>query len=649
MAFLAKFRKVDLVRLAEEMGLEITSEDRVIDICKKIKNSPDYEEQFAKGQLDVISQERETERAYELEKLKITSAAETASLNSTRSEGSRNRREIKHLMQKFDSQNTEISLYLTLFERQARAAGIEEEEWVSQLISLLPLDLAQIIIKESEEQMREYTNVKKVLLDRFQMRPETFRIKFTQHQRKQGALWKDLVFELQNYFNVSIEGLNVKDFKVLKELMIADQLKRRVPSEVKAHFLDKWGELIDPLELAGKLNQYESVRGHRRVNPVRMAERKPLDKARSNSLRKEHPAKNVEKTEHQFGKISAPKGNWRNEKFERRTQPACYICHSTSHLRPNCPQLNKSKELVNRVGLSEPAQDLFVPYLSKALVNNEEMDVLRDTGASIDIVSRNHVSPEHFTGEVMFVKQPLDAEFRCLPLAKLDSGWYLLSNKTYELILEAKRKPNSNAVVTRSQTRKIEPLKSEEKGKKAVSPKEPAAVVEGDATPLSLPPAVGEDGRLIGVDKGALQSAQKGFSTLQACFSQAERGNSDFRVKEGTLFRESQDHYGNISLQVVIPLVYRDKILALCHEGTSSHLGVRKTKDRLLKYYFWPNCIKEIERYVRSCDPCQRMGKGNEKVKAPLKLVPIITEVFSKMNIDAVGPCPPRRKAIATC
>ncbi|GBN17196.1 hypothetical protein AVEN_87581-1 [Araneus ventricosus] len=99
------------------MGSEITSEDRVIEICKKIQNSPDYEEEFAKGQLDVIVQEREseiaqaelarkereTERAYELEKLKIASAAETASLNSTRSEGSRNRQEIKHLMQKFDS------------------------------------------------------------------------------------------------------------------------------------------------------------------------------------------------------------------------------------------------------------------------------------------------------------------------------------------------------------------------------------------------------------------------------------------------------------------------------------------------------------------------------------------------------------------
>ncbi|GBM54088.1 hypothetical protein AVEN_247702-1 [Araneus ventricosus] len=60
MAFLAN-RKVDLARLEEEIGIEITSEDRVIDICKKIKNSPDYEEEFAKGQLDVIVPEREAE------------------------------------------------------------------------------------------------------------------------------------------------------------------------------------------------------------------------------------------------------------------------------------------------------------------------------------------------------------------------------------------------------------------------------------------------------------------------------------------------------------------------------------------------------------------------------------------------------------
>ncbi|GBM38943.1 hypothetical protein AVEN_271055-1 [Araneus ventricosus] len=125
-----------------------------------------------------------------------------------------------------------------------------------------------------------------------------------------------------------------------------------------------------------------------------MAERKPLDRAIPNSPKKENSSKIAEKTEHQFGKLSAPKGNWWNEKFEQRTTPACYNCHSTSHLRPNCPQLNKNKGLVNRVGLSEQAETLFAPYLSKALVNNEEMDILRDTGASIDIVLKSRFPRE---------------------------------------------------------------------------------------------------------------------------------------------------------------------------------------------------------------------------------------------------------------
>ncbi|GFV18338.1 transposon Ty3-G Gag-Pol polyprotein [Trichonephila clavipes] len=52
---------------------------------------------------------------------------------------------------------------------------------------------------------------------------------------------------------------------------------------------------------------------------------------------------------------------------------------------------------------------------------------------------------------------------------------------------------------------------------------------------------------------------------------------------------------------------------------------------------------KDGRRYVRqfvSFDQCQRAGKPNDKKKAPLKLVPVIQEVFTKLNIDACGPLP---------
>ncbi|GFT90114.1 retrovirus-related Pol polyprotein from transposon 17.6 [Trichonephila clavipes] len=41
---------------------------------------------------------------------------------------------------------------------------------------------------------------------------------------------------------------------------------------------------------------------------------------------------------------------------------------------------------------------------------------------------------------------------------------------------------------------------------------------------------------------------------------------------------------------------------------------------------------------MKTCDSCLRVGKLRDKAKTPLKLVPIISEVFSKINIDAVGP-----------
>ncbi|GFW25348.1 retrovirus-related Pol polyprotein from transposon 17.6 [Trichonephila clavipes] len=43
---------------------------------------------------------------------------------------------------------------------------------------------------------------------------------------------------------------------------------------------------------------------------------------------------------------------------------------------------------------------------------------------------------------------------------------------------------------------------------------------------------------------------------------------------------------------------------------------------------------------VKTCDPCQRVGKTNDRKKASLVTVPVISEVFSKINVDACEPMP---------
>ncbi|GFW37954.1 retrovirus-related Pol polyprotein from transposon 17.6 [Trichonephila clavipes] len=80
----------------------------------------------------------------------------------------------KKLIPDFDPKQSDISLYLVIFERQAKRASIEKKEWVGQLLGLLPLEIVQFIAREPEEQAENYDYVKKLLLKRFKLSPRSF-------------------------------------------------------------------------------------------------------------------------------------------------------------------------------------------------------------------------------------------------------------------------------------------------------------------------------------------------------------------------------------------------------------------------------------------------------------------------------------------
>ncbi|GFU11067.1 retrovirus-related Pol polyprotein from transposon 412 [Trichonephila clavipes] len=80
--------------------------------------------------------------------------------------------------------------------------------------------------------------------------------------------------------------------------------------------------------------------------------------------------------------------------------------------------------------------------------------------------------------------------------------------------------------------------------------------------------------------------------------------------------------------------------MTIGHEAAAAHLGVTKTKDAIFKTFYWPKCFSDVEDLVKTCDKCQRVSKPQNKKKAPLKIVPVITEIFTKINIDASGPLP---------
>ncbi|GFT98756.1 SCAN box domain-containing protein [Trichonephila clavipes] len=129
--------------------------------------------------------EKELQLKFDLERFKIESGfrVNDESNDSTNACSVTSNLNLKKLIPDFDPKQSDISLYLVIFERQAKRASIEKKEWVGQLLGLLPLEIVQFIAREPEEQAENYDYVKKLLLKRFKLSPEVFRQKFVQHQK----------------------------------------------------------------------------------------------------------------------------------------------------------------------------------------------------------------------------------------------------------------------------------------------------------------------------------------------------------------------------------------------------------------------------------------------------------------------------------
>ncbi|GFW70372.1 retrovirus-related Pol polyprotein from transposon 17.6 [Trichonephila clavipes] len=267
--------------------------------------------------------------------------------------------------------------------------------------------------------------------------------------------------------------------------MVVDQLKKRANASMKDHFLDNWANLKSATQIAELFDNYEDVR---KVNS------KPMDRLGA----------------------SVPEST-RERTFEKRVMQRCYHCNMLGHIKAVCPKLikNKTTETLNNIEGNENP-DFLNSYTTKGSVNGHEIDILRDTGATIDLVCAKYINPS-FSGENVWVKQPLSPELVCLPLAVVEisgnfgtvqtktavcgnhlnqHGRYLLGNKTAELIkgnLGYNFLPVEilNAVQTRSQVKAAREERGIDRGD-AKKGEDEVIIVSSDAEDEILIPALQE-------------------------------------------------------------------------------------------------------------------------------------------------------------
>ena len=84
--------------------------------------------------------------------------------------------------------------------------------------------------------------------------------------------------------------------------------------------------------------------------------------------------------------------------------------------------------------------------------------------------------------------------------------------------------------------------------------------------------------------------------------------------------------------RVVIPIVLRNQILNLLHEG---HWGTTRMKQTARRYVWWPNVNSDVESLVRGCMICR------ENAKAPVAAFqswPQASKPWERLHLDYAGP-----------
>ena len=123
----------------------------------------------------------------------------------------------------------------------------------------------------------------------------------------------------------------------------------------------------------------------------------------------------------------------------------------------------------------------------------------------------------------------------------------------------------------------------------------------------------------------------------QAALAKRRSRSDKVQVKDGRLM------YGD---RVYIPndLALQTRIIRECHDTpTGGHLGKEKTIEQVKRRFYWPGMDAVIQKYVTSCDSCQRNKPSQQSPMGLLQPLPIPNRPWQQVSMDLITALPNSR------
>ena len=607
----------------------------------------------------------------------------------------------------FEESKDKMDSYLSRFEKYATANKWDKNVWAAYLSALLKGRALDVYDRLSTEDAADYDKLKDALLKNFDMTERGFRKKFRYSRPERSETFIQFSSRLCSYLNKWLTMAKVeKSFEAVCDFMARDQFLEACSRELFVHLKPKAFENLDAMAKEADLfaeargGVFSCVNKGQRDNNKGAAQSKPESKpsgkpeikcgicgkghltircyknpdrkqaysaevasgsSGSKGSKSDYDGENEQGTQIKSEESESSRGRGytrgRGRGYFRGRGKTDGAPRGGGHQMSFC-QTEVSREsddgiesiyqskIDSSLNSDSKVKEGVCYFLKSRMptaegtVNGRNVEVLRDTGCTCCTVKRSLVSDDQLIGKESYVTL-IDETTQKYPLAVIDVDCPFFTGKTealcmedtlYDLVIgniDGSKLPDmshfSAAAVTRSQAKQS----------------------ENACRKLKVPD------QIINEDKEALKQAQATDSNLDSIRGRVEsgsitvsrglnRGETKFVRKKGLLYRQFTK--GNkVTLQLVVPVGFREKVLRLAHETLlTEHLGIKKTLDRIVSEFFWPGVCGDVARFCKSCDICQRTIQKGRVTKVPLGKMPLIDTPFKRVAVDIVGPIVPR-------
>ena len=604
----------------------------------------------------------------------------------------------------FEESKDKMDSYLSRFEKYATANKWDKNVWAAYLSALLKGRALDVYDRLSTEDAADYDKLKDALLKNFDMTERGFRKKFRYSRPERSETFIQFSSRLCSYLSKWLTIAKVeKSFEAVCDFMARDQFLEACSRELFVHLKPKAFENLDAMAKEADLfaeargGVFSCVNKGQRDNNKAAAQRKPESKPsgkpeiKCGICGKGHLTircyKNPDRKQAYSAEVASgskgSKSDYAGEN-EQGTQIKSEESESSRGRgytrgrgrgyfrgrgrtdgapRGGGHQMSFCKTEVNR-DTDDGIESIYQSKIDSSLnsdskvkegvcyflksrlptaegtVNSRKVEVLRDTGCTCCTVKRSLVSDDQLIGKESYVTL-IDETTQKYPLAVIDVDCPFFTGKTealcmedtlYDLVIgniDRSKLPDmshfSAAAVTRSQAKQSENACRKLKVPDQIINEDKEALKQAQATDPNLDSIRGR------VESGSI-TVSRGLN----------RGETKFVRKKGLLYRQFTK--GNkVTLQLVVPVGFREKVLRLAHETLlTEHLGIKKTLDRVVSQFFWPGVCGDVARFCKSCDICQRTIQKGRVTKVPLGKMPLIDTPFKRVAVDIVGPIEPR-------